>query len=93
MVRQMLHQLRQTDLCFADRKHPAQGFVRYAIHKLPLKRIANLSIEPRECAGMQNRRRWKMQWFLKQLPLVWLFFTAVIIAAVLYSIYQARAMN
>jgi hypothetical protein len=34
-----------------------------------------------------------MPWFLKQLPLVWLFFTAVIIAAVLYSIYQAQGMN
>jgi len=42
---------------------------------------------------VQNRRRKKMQWILKQIPLVWLFFTVVIIAAVLYSIYQSRAMN
>src|ERR1700757_1700301 len=27
MVRQMLHEVRQTDLCCAKRKHPSQGFV------------------------------------------------------------------
>jgi hypothetical protein len=36
MVRQMLQEVHQTDLCFANRKHPSQGFVRYAIHKLDL---------------------------------------------------------
>jgi len=36
MVRQMLHEVRQTDLFCVDRKHPSQGFVRYAIHKLDL---------------------------------------------------------
>jgi hypothetical protein len=34
-----------------------------------------------------------MHWFFRQVPLLWLFFTAVIIAAVLYSIFQAREMN
>jgi hypothetical protein len=34
-----------------------------------------------------------MQWFLRQIPVVWLFLTAVIIAAVLYSIYQSNGMN
>src|SRR5208283_5710571 len=29
MVRQMLHEVRQTDLCCANRKHPSQGFVCY----------------------------------------------------------------
>jgi hypothetical protein len=36
MIRQMLHEVRQTDLCFANRKHGSQGFVCYAIHKLDL---------------------------------------------------------
>src|ERR1700704_2823813 len=36
MVRQMLHQVCQTDLCFANRKHPSQGFVCDPIHKLDL---------------------------------------------------------
>jgi len=36
MVRQMLHEVRQTDLCFANRKHPSQGFVCDAVHKLDL---------------------------------------------------------
>jgi hypothetical protein len=36
MVRQMLHQVPQTDLCFENRNHPSQGFVGYAIHKLNL---------------------------------------------------------
>jgi hypothetical protein len=34
-----------------------------------------------------------MAWFVKQIPAVWLFFTVVIIAAVLYSIYQSKGMN
>jgi hypothetical protein len=34
-----------------------------------------------------------MRWFLRQVPLLWLFFSVVIIAAVLYSIYQSRGMN
>ena len=34
-----------------------------------------------------------MYWFLKQVPLVWLFLTVVIIAAVLYSIYRSGGMN
>jgi hypothetical protein len=34
-----------------------------------------------------------MRWFVRQVPLLWLFFTTVIIAAVLYSIYQSRGMN
>ncbi len=36
MVRQMLHQVRQTDLCRAKRKHFFQGFVCQAIHELGL---------------------------------------------------------
>src|SRR5271156_980265 len=31
MVRQMLHQVRQTDLCRTHRKHPSQGFVCHSI--------------------------------------------------------------
>ena len=34
-----------------------------------------------------------MQWFFRQVPRLWLFFTVVIIVAVLYSIYQAKGMN
>ena len=34
-----------------------------------------------------------MQWFLRQVPRLWLFFTVVIIAAVLHSIYQSSGMN
>ena len=36
MVGQMLHQVRQTDLCCAKRKHFLQGFVCQAIHELGL---------------------------------------------------------
>jgi len=36
MVRQMLHQVRQTDLRRANRKHSFQGFVRHALHELGL---------------------------------------------------------
>ena len=36
MVRQMLHEVRKTDLRRADRKHPSQGFVRYLTHKFKL---------------------------------------------------------
>jgi hypothetical protein len=35
----------------------------------------------------------EMNWFLRQVLLFWLLFTAVIIAAVLYSIYQSYGMN
>ena len=34
-----------------------------------------------------------MRWFLRQVPLLWLLFTVVIIAAVVYSIYQSGGMN
>jgi hypothetical protein len=36
MVRQMLHQVRQSDLCFAKRQHCFQGFGCYTIHELDL---------------------------------------------------------
>ena len=36
MVRQMLHEVRQSDLCCAKREHFFQGFVRHAIHEFDL---------------------------------------------------------
>jgi len=35
----------------------------------------------------------KLEWFLKQVPLIWLFLTAAIIAAVLHSIYKSGGFN
>ena len=36
MVRQMLHQMRQSNLCCAKRKQFFQGFVGHAVHELGL---------------------------------------------------------
>ncbi|MGA8221875.1 MAG: hypothetical protein WB780_09510 [Candidatus Acidiferrales bacterium] len=63
-----------------NRKNPAQ------VDRNPADRTSN-------GAYAQNGPKQKMYWFLKRVPLIWLFFTAVIIAAVLYSIYQSGGMN
>ncbi len=34
-----------------------------------------------------------MVWFLRRVPYIWLFFTTVIIAAVLHSIYKSGGFN
>jgi hypothetical protein len=47
----------------------------------------------RERIGLRNGRGQTMDWFLKRLPLAWLLLTAVIIAAVLYSIHEAGGFH
>jgi hypothetical protein len=34
-----------------------------------------------------------LEWFLQRVPLIWLFLTAAIIAAVLHSIYKSGGFN
>jgi hypothetical protein len=35
----------------------------------------------------------KVEWFLQRVPLIWLFLTVVIIAAVLHSVYKSGGFN
>ena len=58
MVRQVLHQMRQADLCFAHRKHPSQGFGCHAIHKLDL---FSLDFSPPEPHRSEVRKHTRMK--------------------------------
>jgi hypothetical protein len=72
---------------------PAGGWIFRAFGENTGQLKRHADDQTREGAGVLNRRRRKMQWFLRQVPRLWLFFTVVIIAAVLYSIYQSKGMN
>jgi len=60
---------------------------------LEFKHITSLPIETTMTSLSKTSMNEKVEWFLHRVPLVWLFLTAAIIAAVLHSIYKSGGLH